>query len=156
MGLVAVNSDASVRRLGKGDDRPLQPQDDRAAIVAALESVSLVTVFDEDVPLAVLEIARPDVYVKGGDYVIDAIPEARLARGWGARTVAIPFVYRRSTTELVFKPRDGQGPSGGSSECQPQEQSDVEGGIARAGQIQGEDDRERARSEPSSSAGADQ
>jgi rfaE bifunctional protein nucleotidyltransferase chain/domain len=104
--VVAVNSDASVKRLGKGDDRPINSEADRAAVLAALESVSLVTVFDEDVPLPVLQIVRPDVYVKGGDYDMDAIAEARLARTWGARTVAIAFEYDRSTTALLRRVRE--------------------------------------------------
>jgi len=103
--VVAVNSDASVRRLGKGDDRPINSEADRAAVLAALESVSLVTIFDEPVPLPVLEIVRPDVYVKGGDYDMALIPEAQLARSWGARTVAIPFEHERSTTALLAKVR---------------------------------------------------
>jgi len=74
-----------VRRLGKGDDRPVNTEADRAAVLAALESVSLVTVFDEAVPLPVVEIVRPDIYVKGGDYDMAAVPEAQLARTWGAR-----------------------------------------------------------------------
>ncbi|MCS7100213.1 MAG: D-glycero-beta-D-manno-heptose 1-phosphate adenylyltransferase [Burkholderiaceae bacterium] len=103
--VVAVNSDASVRRLGKGEDRPINAEADRAALLAALESVSLVTIFDEDAPLAVLELLRPEVYVKGGDYDMARIPEARLARSWGARTVAIPFEYDRSTTALLARIR---------------------------------------------------
>jgi rfaE bifunctional protein nucleotidyltransferase chain/domain len=103
--VVAVNSDASVKRLGKGDDRPINAQADRAAVLAALESVSLVTIFDEPVPLPVLELVRPDVYVKGGDYDMALIPEAQLARSWGARTVAIPFEHERSTSALLAKVR---------------------------------------------------
>ena len=103
--VVAVNSDTSVRQLGKGDDRPINTDADRAAVLAALESVSLVTVFDETVPLPVLEIVRPDVYVKGGDYDMAAIPEAQLARSWGARAVAIPFEFERSTSALLAKVR---------------------------------------------------
>lgn len=103
--VVAVNSDASVRRLGKGDDRPINTEADRAAVLAALESVGLVTIFDEQVPLPVVEIVRPDVYVKGGDYDMAQIPEAQLARSWGARTVAIPFEHERSTTALLAKVR---------------------------------------------------
>jgi rfaE bifunctional protein nucleotidyltransferase chain/domain len=103
--VVAVNSDASVRRLGKGDDRPVNGETDRAAVLAALESVTLVTVFDETVPLPVLQIARPDVYAKGGDYDMADVPEAVLARTWGARTVAIPFEFERSTTTLLAKVR---------------------------------------------------
>ena len=103
--VVAVNSDASVRRLGKGDDRPINAEADRAAVLAALESVTLVTIFDEQVPLPVLELVRPDVYVKGGDYDMAQIPEAQLARSWGAQTVAIPFEHERSTTALLAKVR---------------------------------------------------
>jgi rfaE bifunctional protein nucleotidyltransferase chain/domain len=104
--IVAVNSDASVRQLGKGEDRPINSQEDRAAVLAALESVTLVTVFDEPVPLAVLEAVRPDVYVKGGDYDMARIPEAQLARTWGARCVAIPFEHERSTTALLRRVRE--------------------------------------------------
>ena len=93
--VVAVNTDASVRRLGKGEDRPVNPQEDRAAVLAALESVSLVTLFDEDAPLPVVQIVRPEVYVKGGDYDMERVPEARLARTWGARTLAIAFEHER-------------------------------------------------------------
>ena len=103
--VVAVNSDLSVRRLGKGDDRPINTEADRAAVLAALESVSIVTVFDESVPLPVLEVVRPDVYVKGGDYDMAAIPEAQLARGWGAETVAIGFEHERSTSALLARVR---------------------------------------------------
>jgi len=105
--VVAVNSDASVRRLGKGDDRPINAEADRAAILAALESVSLVTIFDESVPLPVLEIVRPEVYVKGGDYDMGSVPEAQLARTWGARVVAIPFEHVRSTSSLLARIRSG-------------------------------------------------
>lgn len=103
--VVAVNTDASVRRLGKGEDRPVNPQEDRAAVLAALESVSLVTPFDEDAPLPVVEIVRPEVYVKGGDYDMQSVPEARLARTWGARTLAIAFEHERSTTALLRRLR---------------------------------------------------
>jgi len=103
--VVAVNSDASVRRLGKGDDRPINNEADRAAVLAALESVSLVTVFDETVPLPVVEIARPDVYVKGGDYDMATVPEAQLACSWGARAVAIAFEFERSTSALLARVR---------------------------------------------------
>jgi rfaE bifunctional protein nucleotidyltransferase chain/domain len=103
--VVAVNSDASVRRLGKGDDRPVNGEADRAAVLAALDSVTLVTVFDETVPLPVLEIVRPDVYVKGGDYEMADVPEAKLARSWGARTIAVPFEFERSTSALLARVR---------------------------------------------------
>ena len=103
--VVAVNSDASVRSLGKGDERPINGQADRAAIVAALECVDLVTIFDESVPLPVLEIVRPEIYVKGGDYDVAATPEARLAQTWGARAVAIAFEHERSTSALLERVR---------------------------------------------------
>lgn len=103
--MVAVNSDASVRRLGKGEDRPINAEADRAAVLAALESVALITVFDEDAPLSVVELVRPDVYVKGGDYDMAKVPEAQLARTWGARTVAIAFEHERSTTALLQRVR---------------------------------------------------
>ncbi len=103
--VVAVNSDASVRLLGKGSDRPINSEQDRAALVAALESVTLVTIFEEPVPLPVLEVVRPEVYVKGGDYSIESTPEAQLARTWNARVLAIPFEHDRSTTALLERVR---------------------------------------------------
>ncbi|HUN90565.1 MAG TPA: adenylyltransferase/cytidyltransferase family protein [Burkholderiaceae bacterium] len=103
--VVAVNADASVRTLGKGPDRPINAEDDRAAVVAALESVSLVTLFAETVPLPIVELVHPDIYVKGGDYAMDEVPEARLARSLGARTIAIPFEFQRSTTALLGRMR---------------------------------------------------
>jgi rfaE bifunctional protein nucleotidyltransferase chain/domain len=103
--VVGLNSDASVRLLGKGPDRPLNPQDDRAAVLAALESVSLVTLFDERMPLALIERVRPDIYVKGGDYDVAALAETALVQRWGGRAVAIPFVEGRSTTALVRRIR---------------------------------------------------
>jgi len=103
--VVAVNSDASVRLLGKGDDRPLNPEDDRAALIAALQSVDLVTVFEEREPLRALEAVRPDIYVKGGDYDMATIPESTLVRAWGGACVAIPFEHERSTTALLGRIR---------------------------------------------------
>ncbi len=103
--VVAVNADASVRALGKGADRPINGEADRAALLAALECVDLVTIFPETVPLPVLELVRPEIYVKGGDYDVDATPEARLARTWGARAVAIAFEHERSTTALLARVR---------------------------------------------------
>lgn len=103
--VVAVNSDASVRRLGKGDDRPLNPQADRAALLAALASVDLVTVFDEPQPLSALEAVQPEIYVKGGDYDMAAIPESALVRAWGGACIAIPFEHERSTTALLARIR---------------------------------------------------
>ncbi|HEY0847191.1 MAG TPA: D-glycero-beta-D-manno-heptose 1-phosphate adenylyltransferase [Noviherbaspirillum sp.] len=106
--VVAVNTDASVKRLGKGDDRPINICDDRMAILAALESVSLVVPFDEDTALEVVQEARPDIYVKGGDYDMTAIPEGRAVAAYGGRAVAIDFKHDRSTTSLLSKVRKSQ------------------------------------------------
>jgi len=103
--VVAVNTDASVRRLGKGEDRPLNTEDDRAALLAALASVSHVTFFHEDTPLELIGQLRPDVIVKGGDYDMSVLPETALVESWGGRAVAIPFEFQRSTTSLVRKIR---------------------------------------------------
>ena len=94
--VVAINSDASVKMLGKGD---------RAAVLASLESVSLVVVFQDKVPLKAVELAHPDIYVKGGDYRIEDLPEAKLVSTWGARTVTVQFEHERSTTALLKKVR---------------------------------------------------
>jgi rfaE bifunctional protein nucleotidyltransferase chain/domain len=101
--IVAVNTDASARRLGKGPERPLNNQDDRAALLAALACVSAVTAFDEDTPEALIGLLRPDIIVKGGDYDMEKLPETALVRGWGGRAVAVPFEFQRSTTALVRK-----------------------------------------------------
>ena len=90
--VVGLNSDASARGLGKGPGRPLNAEADRACVLAALESVSLVALFDEPTPLALLALVRPDVYVKGGDYDIETLAETRLVRGWGGEARALPFV----------------------------------------------------------------
>lgn len=103
--VVAVNTDASVRRLGKGADRPINGLDDRAALLAALACVTAVTSFDEDTPLALIEALRPDVIVKGGDYDMETLPETAAVRSWGGRALAIPFEFRRSTTTLLGKIR---------------------------------------------------
>ncbi|MCM2253538.1 MAG: D-glycero-beta-D-manno-heptose 1-phosphate adenylyltransferase [Ramlibacter sp.] len=103
--VVALNTDASARRLGKGPDRPLNNEQDRAAVIAALESVSLVTWFDEDTPLELIGELRPAVLVKGGDYDMAKLPEAALVQGWGGRALAIPFVDGYSTTGLVRRIR---------------------------------------------------
>jgi len=106
--VVAVNSDASVRQLGKGSDRPINSETDRAALVAALQDVDLVTVFEEQVPLVPLEIVRPDIYVKGGDYVVESLPEAALVRSWGGRSAALAFVHERSTSDLIARVRESR------------------------------------------------
>ena len=105
--VVALNSDASARRLGKGPDRPLNNELDRAALMAALESVSLVTWFDEDTPLELITELRPDVLVKGGDYDMRKLAETQVVESYGGRAQAIPFVDGYSTTTLVKKIRQG-------------------------------------------------
>ena len=103
--VVAVNSDASARMLGKGPDRPLNKAEDRAAVLAGLASVSLVTFFDERTPVALIEAVRPDLYVKGGDYDMSKLAETKVVEGYGGRAQAIPFVDGYSTTALVKKIR---------------------------------------------------
>jgi D-glycero-beta-D-manno-heptose 1-phosphate adenylyltransferase len=105
--LVAINSDASAKRLGKGDDRPVNRLADRAAVVAALESVQVVTWFDEDTPLELIRACRPDVLAKGGDWKPEAIVGAAEVRGWGGRVHSIPFKHQLSTTALLEKIRGG-------------------------------------------------
>jgi len=102
---VALNSDASARRLGKGDDRPVNALEDRMAVLAALESVSLVTWFDEDTPLARILECRPERLVKGGDWAVEKIVGAREVQGWGGSVHSIAFRHERSTTRLLEKIR---------------------------------------------------
>ena len=103
--VVGLNSDASARGLGKGADRPLNAQHDRACVLAALESVSLVVTFDEATPVELLQRVRPRWYVKGGDYDIEALAETALVRSWGGEARALPFVAGQSTTRLVQRIR---------------------------------------------------
>jgi len=103
--VVAANSDASARRLGKGEDRPINRLEDRMAVLAALEAVSLVTWFDEDTPLALILACRPDVLVKGGDWKAEAIVGAKEVIAWGGSVHSIPFLFERSTTATVNKIR---------------------------------------------------
>ena len=103
--IVAGNSDASVKRLGKGDDRPVNPLADRMALLASLECVSLVTWFDEDTPLARILDCRPDVLVKGGDWPVERIVGAAEVQGWGGSVHSIPFCFERSTTETLRRIR---------------------------------------------------
>ncbi len=103
--VVAANTDASVKRLGKGDDRPLNNCSDRVAVLAALESVSLVVDFDEDTALEVVQEAQPEIYAKGGDYDMTAIPEGQAVIAYGGQAIAIDFEHDRSTTKLLKKIR---------------------------------------------------
>jgi len=99
------NSDVSARALGKGPGRPLNDEHDRALVLAALQAVDFVVLFDEPTPCELIARIRPDVYVKGGDYDVERLREAELVRGWGGRAVAIPFVSGYSTTSLVERIR---------------------------------------------------
>jgi rfaE bifunctional protein nucleotidyltransferase chain/domain len=103
--VVALNTDASARRLGKGPDRPLNNEEDRAVVIAALAAVDLVTWFDEDTPVELLRELRPALYVKGGDYDMRQLAETALVEGYGGRALAIPFVDGYSTSKLVRKIR---------------------------------------------------
>jgi len=103
--VVAVNADASVRRLGKGTDRPLNSQDDRMAVLAALAAVDLVVPFDDDTPRALIVACLPDVLVKGGDYTAQTTAGATETIAAGGRFVAIPFAFDRSTTALINRIR---------------------------------------------------
>jgi rfaE bifunctional protein nucleotidyltransferase chain/domain len=103
--VLGVNSDASVKRQGKGDDRPVNAEADRLAVLAALAAVDLVVLFDEDTPLDLILTCRPDVLVKGGDWAPDAIVGAKEVLGWGGSVHSIPFLHQRSTTALLKKIR---------------------------------------------------
>jgi len=106
--VVALNTDASAKRLGKGPDRPLNNESDRAHVIAALESANLVTTFDEDTPLELINELRPDVLVKGGDYDMSKLAEAKLVESYGGRALALSFVDGYSTTALVKRIRATQ------------------------------------------------
>lgn len=103
--VVALNTDASARGLGKGADRPLNTADDRAAVIAALESVSLVTTFDEATPLELIQQLRPDILVKGGDYDMSKLAETQFVQSYGGKALALSFVDGYSTTALVNRIR---------------------------------------------------
>lgn len=105
--LVGLNADASARRLGKGADRPINPLADRLAVLAALESVSFVTWFEEDTPLGLILALRPEVLVKGGDWKVEDIVGGREARAWGGSVRSIPFEHERSTTAILDRIRRG-------------------------------------------------
>ena len=103
--VVALNGDASARRLGKGDGRPVNALEDRMALIAALQAVDAVTWFDEDTPAALIESLRPDVLVKGGDWPAEKIVGAKETLARGGRVVSIPFEHQRSSTALLKKIR---------------------------------------------------
>lgn len=99
--IVGLNSDASVRRLGKGDDRPINHEEDRAFVLTALRAVNGVVVFTEDTPNRLIEQLRPEVHVKGGDYDPEKMPETPLVRSYGGEVVILPFLPGRSTTAML-------------------------------------------------------
>jgi rfaE bifunctional protein nucleotidyltransferase chain/domain len=101
--LVAVNSDSSARQLGKGPERPINSELDRAFLLAALESTTLVTLFGERTPVRLISVVRPDIYVKGGDYDMETLEETALVQTWGGRSLALPLVDGYSTTNIVHK-----------------------------------------------------
>jgi rfaE bifunctional protein nucleotidyltransferase chain/domain len=105
--IVGVNRDASVRRLGKGTDRPILPEAERARLIAALAAVDCVVLFDEDTPLELIRRLRPNVLVKGADYAPEAIVGAQDVEGWGGRVVRVPLVKDKSTTNLLQQLRRG-------------------------------------------------
>lgn len=106
--IVGVNSDASVKRQGKGDDRPVNAEQDRMAVLAALQAVDLVVLFDEDTPLNLILACHPDVLVKGGDWMPEKIVGAKEVQGWGGTVHSIAFQHQRSTTALLNKIRAQQ------------------------------------------------
>lgn len=103
--VVAVNSDHSVRRLNKSAERPVNTCDDRMALLAALASTSLITVFDDATALPLVTMIQPDIYVKGADYPVEQTPEGRAVSAYGGRAVAIPFLHYTSTTALIARLR---------------------------------------------------
>jgi rfaE bifunctional protein nucleotidyltransferase chain/domain len=103
--IVGVNSNASVKSQGKGEDRPINDEQDRMMVLAALESVSLVVKFDEDTPLNLILDCKPDILAKGGDWVPEKIVGSREVLSWGGVVHSIPFLHERSTTALLKKIR---------------------------------------------------
>ncbi len=101
--VLGLNSDASVKRLGKGDDRPLNKEEDRKVVMSALKSVDFVEIFTEDTPLNLILEVKPKVLVKGGDYKIDQIVGAKEVQGWGGEVYSLNFVDGYSTTSLIKK-----------------------------------------------------
>ncbi len=103
--IVGLNSDASARRLGKGPDRPIVPEDDRARVVASLGCVDRVVLFDDDTPATLIAALLPDILVKGGDYQADTVVGAEVVRAHGGRVVIVPLLPDRSATRLLERLR---------------------------------------------------
>lgn len=104
--VIGLNSDVSVRRL-KGNGRPINPEEDRAEVLDALRAVGAVTIFDEPTAEALIAAVHPDVYVKGGDYTIETLPEAKIVQEYGGRVEFVPLVEGRSTTNVIERIRSG-------------------------------------------------
>lgn len=102
---VGLNSNESVHLLDKGEDRPIVDERDRAIMLAGLESVSAVCLFHERTPISLIKTVRPDIYVKGGDYRMEELEEARLVTSWGGKALTIPFLEGHSTTRLLMRIR---------------------------------------------------
>jgi len=102
--VVGVNSDASVARL-KGPERPLRRQDDRAYVIASLEAVDAVAIFDEQTPLELIRVLKPDVLAKGGDYSPETIVGRQDVESWGGEVVVIPLTPGQSTTSIIERMR---------------------------------------------------
>lgn len=107
--IVGLNSDESVRRLGKGPERPINSLEDRAAVIAALRCVDGVLSFSEDTPVELIRSLQPDIHVKGGDYDPETLPETPVVRAYGGKVVVIPLLEGRSTTAIVKKMRSSAG-----------------------------------------------
>ena len=103
--VVGINTDASARKLNKGIDRPLNPLEERMAVLAALESLTAVVAFDEQTPLQLVLQCHPDIIVKGGDYDVERLAEKALVRSWGGEAKSLPFVEGYSTSSLVARIR---------------------------------------------------
>ncbi|MGV3613701.1 MAG: D-glycero-beta-D-manno-heptose 1-phosphate adenylyltransferase [Fimbriimonas sp.] len=99
--IVGVNTDASVRRLGKGPERPIHTLEDRMTVLEALRAVDAAVPFDEDTPEAIIAILRPEVHVKGGDYVAERLPESRVVWGYGGEVIILPLLTGRSSTQAI-------------------------------------------------------
>ncbi|MHB8741906.1 MAG: D-glycero-beta-D-manno-heptose 1-phosphate adenylyltransferase [Sulfuricaulis sp.] len=103
--VIGVNTDASVRRLNKGQGRPVNPLEDRMMILAALGCASLITPFEEDTPLDLIKKVRPDILVKGGDWALNKIIGADIVNNYGGQVRSIPFRFNRSTTDIIQRIR---------------------------------------------------
>lgn len=103
--VVGVNTDESARRLGKAPDRPINPLDDRIAVLSALKVVDYVVPFDEDTPVELIRELRPELHVKGGDYCEEDLPETPVVREYGGQVVVVPLLEGRSSTETLRRLR---------------------------------------------------